>query len=181
MDRCGINNIKNIFQQIHSRNSNKCFKYISIIIINTMNIHIRFFGLSAFLVFLFSCAEVKLIQEYDAVSNNKINLVYERSTKFFTKLKRNVGLPENKYEKHIDFYDDIQSDIHILETRTKAIDKSVIVQKQITALDIQIKSLEQLHKKGFVSKEEIEIIQSAFDQSIAAMLKLQVALKNKNN
>lgn len=146
-----------------------------------MNIHIRIFGLSAFLFFLFSCAEVTLIQEYDAVSNNKINLIYDRSTKFFTKLKRNIGLPENKYEKHIDFYDDIHSDIHVLETRTKAIDKSMIVQKQINALGIQIKSLEQLHKKGFVSKEEIEIIQSAIDQSIAAMLKLQVALKNKYN
>ena len=146
-----------------------------------MNIHIRIFGLSTFLFFLFSCAEVKLIQEYDAVSNNKINLIYDRSTKFFTKLKMNIGLPENKYEKHIDFYDDIHSDIHVLETRTKAIDKSMIVQKQINALGIQIKSLEQLHKKGFVSKEEIEIIQSAIDQSIASMLKLQVALKNKYN
>ena len=82
-------------------------------------------------------------------------MIYEKSTKFFIKLKRNIGLPESKYEKYIDFYDDVKSDIHILETRTKAIEKSQIVQKQINALDIQIQSLEQLHKKGFTSKEEI--------------------------
>lgn len=146
-----------------------------------MIINIRFLKVFISLLFLFSCAEVKLIQEYDAVSNNKINAIYEKSTKFFVKLKRTIGLPENKYEKYIDFYDDVKSDIHILETRTKAIDKSLIVQKQINSLDIQIQSLEQLHKKGFSSKEEIDIIQSAFDQSIASMLKLQVALKNKNN
>lgn len=146
-----------------------------------MIINIRFLKVFIFFIFLFSCAEVKLIQEYDTVSNNKINVIYEKSTKFFVKLKRNIGLPESKYEKYIDFYDDIKSDIHILETRTKAIEKSQIVQKQINALDIQIQSLEQLHKKGFTSKEEIELIQSAFDQTIASMLKLQVALKNKNN
>lgn len=146
-----------------------------------MIINIRFLKVFIFFIFLFSCAEVKLIQEYDTVSNNKINVIYEKSTKFFVKLKRNIGLPESKYEKYIDFYDDVKSDIHILETRTKAIEKSQIVQKQINALDIQIQSLEQLHKKGFTSKEEIELIQSAFDQTIASMLKLQVALKNKNN
>lgn len=146
-----------------------------------MNINIRFFSVISFFLFLFSCAEIKLIQDYDAVSNNKINLLHDKTTKFFVKIQRTVGLPENKYEKHIDFYDDVKSDIHILETRTKAIEKSQIVQKQINALDIQIQSLEQLHKKGFTSKEEIELIQSAFDQTIASMLKLQVALKNKNN
>ncbi len=146
-----------------------------------MIINIRFLRVFVFFFFLFSCAEVTLIQEYDTVSNNKINMIYEKSTKFFVKLKRNIGLPESKYEKYIDFYDDVKSDIHILETRTKAIEKSQIVQKQINALDIQIQSLEQLHKKGFTSKEEIELIQSAFDQTIASMLKLQVALKNKNN
>ena len=146
-----------------------------------MIINIRFLRVFVFFFFLFSCAEVKLIQEYDTVSNNKINVIYEKSTKFFVKLKRNIGLPESKYEKYIDFYDDVKSDIHILETRTKAIEKSQIVQKQINALDIQIQSLEQLHKKGFTSKEEIELIQSAFDQTIASMLKIQVALKNKNN
>jgi hypothetical protein len=146
-----------------------------------MIINIRFLKGLIFLFFLFSCAEVKLIQEYDAVSNNKINAIYEKSTKFFVKLKRNIGLPESKYEKHIDFYDDIKSDLHILETRTRAIDKSTIVQKQISSLDIQLQSMEELHKKGFSSKEEIELIQSAFDQTIVSMLKLQVALKNKRN
>lgn len=144
-----------------------------------MNINIRHFGIFSFFVFIFSCAEIKLIQEYDATTNQKINSLYDKSTRFFIKMNRNFGLPENRYEKHIDFYDDIKTDIHILETRTKAIDQSSIVQKQITALDKQVSALEELHKLGFKSKEEILLIQSAFDQTIAAMLKLQLALKHK--
>jgi hypothetical protein len=146
-----------------------------------MNINIRFFSVISFFLFLFSCAEIKLIQDYDAVSNNKINLLHDKTTKFFVKIQRTVGLPENKYEKHIDFYDDVKSDVHVLETRTKAIDKSNITQKQLTSLLTQINTLEKLHQLGFKSKEEIIIIQSAIDESFTAILKLQIALKNKSN
>ncbi len=146
-----------------------------------MNINIRFFSVISFFLFLFSCAEIKLIQDYDAVSNNKINLLHDKTTKFFVKIQRTVGLPENKYEKHIDFYDDVKSDVHVLETRTKAIDKSNITQKQLTSLLTQINTLEKLHQLGFKSKEEIIMVQSAIDESFTAILKLQIALKNKSN
>ncbi len=146
-----------------------------------MNINIRFFSVISFFLFLFSCAEIKLIQDYDAVSNNKINLLHDKTTKFFVKIQRTVGLPENKYEKHIDFYDDVKSDVHVLQTRTKAIDKSNITQKQLTSLLTQINTLEKLHQLGFKSNEEIIIIQSAIDESFTAILKLQIALKNKSN
>jgi len=146
-----------------------------------MNINIRFFSVISFFLFLFSCAEIKLIQDYDAVSNNKINLLHDKTTKFFVKIQRTVGLPENKYEKHIDFYDDVKSDVHVLQTRTKAIDKSNITQKQLTLLLTQINTLEKLHQLGFKSNEEIIILQSAIDESFTAILKLQIALKNKSN
>jgi hypothetical protein len=110
-----------------------------------------------------------------------MNSLQEKTTKFFIKLERSVHLPENKYEKYIDFYDDVKSDIHVLEVRTKAVDKSEIVQKQLTALLNQIKALEELHKKGFNTKEEILLTQSAIDDSYTAILKLQYALKNKRN
>ncbi|MFZ9262246.1 MAG: hypothetical protein ACO3AW_02560 [Chitinophagaceae bacterium] len=146
-----------------------------------MNINIRFFSVISFFLFLFSCAEIKLIQDYDAVSNNKINLLHDKTTKFFVKIQRTVGLPENKYEKHIDFYDDVKSDVHVLQTRTKAIDKSNITHKQLTSLLTQINTLEKLHQLGFKSNKEIIIIQSAIDESFTAILKLQIALKNKSN
>ncbi len=173
--------LKYIFQQIHSRNSNKLLYIISIIINTIRDIHIVKKSLFLFLFFFISCSEIRLIQEYDPVADNKMNSLQEKTTKFFIKLERSVHLPENKYEKYIDFYDDVKSDIHVLEVRTKAVDKSEIVQKQLTALLNQIKALEELHKKGFNTKEEILLTQSAIDDSYTAILKLQYALKNKRN
>ena len=96
-----------------------------------MIINIRSLSFFFAFIFLFSCSEIRLIQEYDAVSDNKINSLQEKTSRFFIKIDRTFGLPENKYDKYIDFYDDIKSDIHILEIRTRSIEKTNITQQQI--------------------------------------------------
>ena len=146
-----------------------------------MIINIRTFSFFFALIFFFSCSEIRLIQEYDAVSDSKINSIQEKTSRFFVKLNRTFGLPENKYDKYIEFYDDIKSDIHILEIRTKSIEKTNITQQQITSLLTQVNSLETLHKAGFKNREEISLIESAFDNTFTAILQLQQALKNKRN
>lgn len=146
-----------------------------------MIINIRTFSFFFALIFFFSCSEIRLIQEYDAVSDSKINSIQEKTSRFFVKLNRTFGLPENKYDKYIEFYDDIKSDIHILEIRTKSIEKTNITQQQIISLITQVNSLEALHKVGFKNKEEISLIESAFDNTFTAILQFQQALKNKRN
>ena len=146
-----------------------------------MIINIRSFSFFFAFIFLFSCSEIRLIQEYDAVSDNKINSLQEKTSRFFIKLNRTFGLPENKYDKYIDFYDDFKSDIHILEIRTRSIEKTNITQQQINSLLTQVNSLEALHKSGFKNKEEIILVESAFDNTFTAILQLQQALKNKRN
>jgi hypothetical protein len=146
-----------------------------------MIINIRSFSFFFAFIFLFSCSEIRLIQEYDAVSDNKINSLQEKTSRFFVKINRTFGLPENKYDKYIDFYDDLKSDIHILEIRTKSIEKTNITQQQVTSLLTQVNTLENLHKIGFKNREEISLIESAFDNTFTAILQLQQALKNKRN
>lgn len=143
--------------------------------------HTRIFNFLYAFIFLFSCSEIRLIQEYDAVSDNKIINLQEKTSRFFVKMNRTFGLPENKYEKYIDFYDDVKSDIHILEVRTKSIEKTNITEQQISSLLKQINTLETLHKSGFKNIEEISVLSSAFDNTFTAILKLQQALKNKRN
>ena len=138
-----------------------------------------------FLIFLFSlniisCVSVRLIQEYDSVSDNKINALQEKTSKFFVKADRQFGLPEFSYQKQVDFYDDIQSDINVLLVRSRAIQKTRISQQQLSALLIQFKSLEELHKKGFSTIEELHVVQSALDNSFTAILQFQMSLKNRN-
>lgn len=146
-----------------------------------MIINIRSLSFFFAFIFLFSCSEIRLIQEYDAVSDNKINSLQEKTSRFFIKINRTFGLPENKYDKYIDFYDDIKSDIHILEIRTRSIEKTNITQQQITSLMTQVNALELLHKTGFKNREEIILVESAFDNTFTAILQLQQALKNKRN
>lgn len=146
-----------------------------------MIINIRSLGFFFAFIFFFSCSEIRLIQEYDVVSENKINSLQEKTSRFFIKINRTFGLPENKYEKFIDFYDDLKSDIHILEIRTRSIEKTNITQQQITSLLTQVNSLESLHKIGFKNREEIQLVESAFDNTFTAILQLQHALKNKRN
>ena len=127
-----------------------------------------------------SCVGVRLIQEYDSVSDNKINALQERTSKFFVKADRQFGLPEFSYQKQVDFYDDIQTDINVLLVRSRAIQKTRISQEQLNSLLIQFKSLEELHKKGFKTREELYIIQSALENSFTAILQLQMSLKTRN-
>ena len=126
-----------------------------------------------------SCVGVRLIQEYDAVSNNKINVIQERTSKFFVKAERQFALPEFSYQKQVDFYDDIKTDINVLLVRSRAIQKTRISQEQLKALLIQYTFLEELHKQGFKSREELLLIQTALDNSFTAILQFQMSLKNR--
>ena len=135
----------------------------------------------SFLFLLLSCSEIRLIQEYDPIAENKITALQEKTSRFFIKLERNYMLPENRYEKYVDFYDELKSDVHVLDVRSRSIEKTEILQQQLNSLVLQINSFEELHKKGFKSKEEILISESAIDNSLIAILKLQHALKNRKN
>ena len=140
---------------------------------------IRIFFFFTLSLLFFSCVGVRLIQEYDAVSNNKINAIQERTSKFFVKAERQFALPEFAYQKQVDFYDDIKTDINVLLVRNRAIQKTRISQEQLNALLIQFTSLEELHKQGFKTREELLLIQSALDNSFTAILQLQMSLKNR--
>ncbi len=99
--------------------------------------------------------------------------------RFFVKMERQIGLPESKYEKYIDFYDDVKTDLSVLEVRSRAIPKSEIVQQQLKLVQSQISNLEKLHKLGFNSYEELTPIRNALDNSFAAMIQLQMSLKSR--
>lgn len=125
------------------------------------------------------CSTVRLIQEYDEVTDRKITSLQEKTSKFFVQMERHIGKPEAAYENFIPFYDDVKTDINVLQVRTKAIPKSDITQQQLTSLLSQMGNLEKLHRLGFNSFEELVPAKNAIEQSFAAILQLQMALKNR--
>jgi hypothetical protein len=128
---------------------------------------------------IYSCSSVKLIQDYDEITDNKLTALQEKMARFFVKMERQIGLPESSHEKYIDFYDDVKTDLNVLEVRSRAIPKSDIVQQQLKLVQSQISNLEKLHKLGFNSYEELVPVRNALDNSFAAIIQLQMSLKSR--
>jgi hypothetical protein len=138
------------------------------------------FSISALLFFiLYSCSSVRLIQEYDEITDQKLTALQEKTARFFVKMERQIGFPESDYEKYIDFYDDVKTELSVLEVRSRAIPKSDIVQQQLKSVQSQVSNLEKLHKLGFNSYEELIPIRNALDNSFAAIIQLQMSLKSR--
>ena len=127
----------------------------------------------------FSCSLIRLIQEYDSISDNKITSLQEKTSKFFIKAERQIQQSQFSYDSFINFYDDIKTDINVLLVRSRAIQKTDIIQKQLNSLLIQINTLEDLHNKKIRSVDELEPIKSAIENSFTAIIQFQLALKNK--
>lgn len=142
---------------------------------------LKFFSSLLIFSFFISCSGIRLIQDYDSISDNRINSLQEKTAKFFIKIDRQFGKPDFNYENFISFYDDSKADINVLLVRNRALYKTSITQQQLESLLVQFNSLEILHKKGFNSKEEINIIKSAIENSFTAILQFQLSLKKRSN
>jgi hypothetical protein len=129
-----------------------------------------------FILFL-SQSCVRLISNYDEITDKSINSMQEKVSKFFVKLDRNIGTDDAKYDKHKEFYDDLKVDLNTLKIRTNAIDNNEIVQQQLAELTKMVSDLEQLHKRGFVSIDLLTPLRNSFNSAFTALVKLQLALK----
>jgi hypothetical protein len=138
-----------------------------------------FFIATVLFIFLHSCSSVRLIQEYDEITDQKLTALQEKMARFFVKMERQIGFPESNYEKYIDFYDDVKTELSVLEVRSRAIPKSDIVQQQLKSVQSQVTNLEKLHKLGFNSYEELIPIRNALENSFAAIIQLQMSLKSR--
>jgi hypothetical protein len=130
-------------------------------------------------IFLYSCSSVRLIQEYDEITDQKLTALQEKIARFFVRMDRQIGFPESNYVNYIDFYDDVKTELSVLEVRSRAIPKSDIVQQQLQSVQSQVTNLEKLHKLGFNSYEEIVPIRNALNNSFAAIIQLQMSLKSR--
>ena len=133
--------------------------------------------LSLFILVLYSCSGIRLISEYDDITDKKVTELQDKFAKHFVTLERIIGAKEAAYENFIPFYDDVKSEMRTLTIRANAIDKNDIVIKQLKFLDQNIADLEALHKLGFSKTSELLPLRNAFETSFTSIIKLQMALK----
>ncbi|MBV6477838.1 MAG: hypothetical protein HGGPFJEG_00582 [Ignavibacteria bacterium] len=138
----------------------------------------RFFIIISFLSFLLQgCSNIRLISDYDEITDVTVNNLQRNVSAFFVKMERTIGTDSAKYENNIAFYDDAKVDLDILSVRAKAFEKNGIVEKQVKALSQMFSDLESLHKIGFVDASQIEPLKQPFNSAFTAIIKLQMALK----
>ena len=139
----------------------------------------RLFKLVAFLLlFLVSC-KLTRVGRYDAIVDNTINDVQQQLSSFFVKAETEAGTEAFNYAHYKDFYDNLKEEMSTLRIRSAAVNENSIADQEVVLLDDNIKKLEQLHKLGIHNYDEIGLLKSGFEQQLAAIIKLQLALKNR--
>lgn len=134
----------------------------------------------AFFIALFcSCLHVKLVGDYDEITDRKLTEMQLNFALHFNKLERVITTEKADYSHYIEFYDLVKAEVDVLKIRAAAIAKNKIVIEQLKLLDSNISDLMLLHQIGFSSAKEISLLKSAFDEAFGAMIFYQINLKRR--
>jgi len=126
-------------------------------------------------LFISSCS-VSLISDYDEITDKTITEMQEKTSTVLVQLEDDAG--SDNYMLYKPFYQEVKADLNTLSVRANAIDKNQVTIDQIATLSSNFDNMESLHKKK-LSKEDIPLIRSGLNRSFTAMIKLQMAKKNK--
>ncbi|MBK7674566.1 MAG: hypothetical protein IPJ27_07215 [Candidatus Accumulibacter sp.] len=125
--------------------------------------------------FAISGCSIKLISSYDETTDKTVTALQKKTEAHFVALEAVEGLPECKFDKHKQFYDEAKVDVSAIAVRAAAIPKNEITTDQTVLLSSSLESLEKLHKIGCISKDQIKPLRTQFNSSFTAILKLELA------
>jgi hypothetical protein len=144
------------------------------------NVNVSYLRLFVLIALMLSgCASIRLISEYDEITDRKIAELHEKFARHFVQLERLVGSDEGDYLHFQGFYDEVKGDLRILRVRAGVLDKNEIMIQSLDLMEDNISDLEALHKLGFRQLNEIIPIRNAFDASFSAMIKFMASLKRE--
>lgn len=120
---------------------------------------------------------VKLVADYDEVTDQSVTALQMHVESFLVGLERKFGTPEAAYELHTGFYDQTKVQLSALRVRAAARPKNEVTVQQLDLLASSLNSLEQLHELGFEDVAEIQPLRNAFRTSFTSILALELAKK----
>ena len=132
------------------------------------------------LLLLSGCSSVRLVSDYDEITDHTVTNLQEKVATFFVKLEGTIGTKAAAYQNHIEFYQSAKVDLNTLKIRADAFGKNRIVQEQVVELTKMIDNLEKLHKIGFESIELVRPLHQPFNAAFTAIVKFQLGLKRGN-
>ena len=143
-------------------------------------------------ILLAGCAEVKLISDYDEVTDKSLTTIQQKTDDFIETLITQSGTNKAAFSKHQDFYSDIDQQLRRLEFRVNSIprnDKTIDLFKKIRLVILGEgkctaggTSLRDLHctpanKGKGPSAIALAICRLNVNQTISAALSLELAKK----
>ncbi|MDY8134679.1 hypothetical protein [Aquimarina sp. 2201CG5-10] len=131
----------------------------------------------ALMVLIQGCS-VRLISDYDNITDKTVTELQEKVSNYFVRLERTINNnDEVKYENFIKQFDAIKVDLNNIEVRAAALEKNRIIQEKVKELKNAIENLESSHKEGFSHYDQIKPLKRSFNVIFTAMVKFQLALK----
>lgn len=118
---------------------------------------------------------LKLISSYDETTDKTVTALQKKAEAHLVALEAVEGLPECKYEKHKQFYEEAKVDVSAIAVRAAAIPKNEITTEQAALLSGSLNNLEKLHMIACISKDQIKPLRTQFNSSFTAILKLELA------
>lgn len=134
------------------------------------------------IIMLSGCAEIRLISEYDAYTDQNVTKIQRTLETLFTTLERSPTYPDCSHAEQEEDYAEIAVELNLLIARNELRPKNRITQDQLNLLKESLGELEKLHKESdesgkCMSTEEIQLLRSAFASSFGAILRLELAKK----
>lgn len=133
----------------------------------------------AILTLAAGCAfKVKLVGEYDEITDKGVSELHKKTAAFFSKLKSASG-SEASYDANKEFYEEAQGDVAALILRAEVIEEGLKknpLTKNFKDLQKQYEDLAELHKTS-PPKKAVESAEKAFEQSFRAIIENLLYLK----
>ena len=126
------------------------------------------------------CAEVRLISDYDEVTDRSVTALQRDLETLLTTLERNPQPPACLHVTHADTYAAMEVDLNLLLARNAGRPDNSLTERQLVMLRDSIDTLEELHRSSgdaCLSNFSIAPLRSAFNSSFTAILKLEFAKK----
>ncbi len=143
------------------------------------------------LLFLSACSSVRLISDYDEVTDRSLTAIQRKTADFIDFLEKNYQSEAAGYERNIKFYNEMNKMLRTLEFRVNAIpdnSRTVALVRNIRLVILGDKSaaaqgsLQDLHRlpqnrERGISPAVLKIARRNIDQAISAALSLEIAKK----
>jgi hypothetical protein len=124
-----------------------------------------------------SACTVKLVSSYDEATDKAVTDLQRKVETFLVDLGSQARSPKCGYNNHKAFYRDVKIDLSAIEVRAAALSQNDLTVEQLRLLEDSLNKLEQLHKIGCPSTEQLNALRTAFNSSFTAILKLELAKK----